>query len=92
MSVDDGNLSSHVRTGGGGGGGEDFIDNLQPKGQYWLVSSCERLVRVSMSVSIARILLEIVGSINSVKSNTDNGDRSHDYFPIGRYKNMNIKS
>ena len=70
MSVDDGNLSSHVRTGGGGG---DFIDNLQPKGQYWLVSSCERLVRVSMSVSIARILLEIVGSINSVKSNTDNG-------------------
>ena len=54
-----GNLSSHVRTGGAGGGGEYFIDNLQPKGQYWLVSSCERLVRVSVSVSIARILLEI---------------------------------
>ena len=64
MSVDYGNLSSHVRTGGAGGGGEDFIDNLQPKGQCWLVSSCERLVRVSVSVSIARILLEIVESIN----------------------------
>ena len=49
VSVDYGNLSSHVRTGGAGGGGEDFIDNLQPKGQYWLVSSCERLVRVSVS-------------------------------------------
>ena len=57
-------MSSHVRTGGAGGGGEYFIDNLQPKGQYWLVSSCERLVRVSVSVSIARILLEIVESIN----------------------------
>ena len=67
-----------------GGRGKDFIDNLQPKGQYWLVSSCERLVRVSMSVSIARILLEIVGSINSVESNTDNGERSHDYLPIRR--------
>ena len=65
MSVDDGNLSSHVRTGGVGGGGEYFIDNLQPKGQCWLVSSCERLVRVSASVSIARILLEIVESINT---------------------------
>ena len=66
MSVDYGNLSSHVRTGGAGGGGEYFIDNLQPKGQYWLVSSCERLVRVSVSVSIARILLEIVESFNKV--------------------------
>ena len=64
MSVDS-NLSSHVRTGGAGGGGEYFIDSLQPKGQNWLVSSCERLVRVSVSVSIiARILLEIVESIN----------------------------
>ena len=89
MSVDYGNLSSHVRT---GGGGEDFIDNLQPKGQYWLVSSCERLVRVSMSVSIARILLEVVVSINSVKSNTDNGEKSHDYIPIGRYENMNLRA
>ena len=92
MSVDYGNLSSHVRTGGAGGGGEYFIDNLQPKGQYWLVSSCERLVRVSVSVSIARILLEIVESINSVKSNTDNGERSDDYLPIRRYKNMTCKS